>query len=297
MQAQSLDSVLSDHGAVLRRGPVAMIFAEDAVEVGSTLAHWRRLGFAAVLLFAPPALRLPPGAGEAAPRPGRRLGQAFRIDLDTSDPGLPFAVVNRLIAALPGVWLSYAYNAEYLFYPFCETRSVGEMLAFHAEERREAMLTYTVDLYAADLTRAPNAVSLEDAHLDRSGYYALARTDAAGHPRERQLDFFGGLRWRFEEHVPAHRRRIDRIALFRAKPGLTLRPDHTLSDEEMNTFSCPWHHNLTAAICSFRVAKALRLNPGSRDAIRSFRWHGSERFRWHSQQLMDLGLMEPGQWF
>jgi hypothetical protein len=35
--------------------------------------------------------------------------------------------------------------------------------------------------------------------------------------------------------VPWTRRRIDRIALFRAKPGLTLREDFTLSDEEMNT--------------------------------------------------------------
>ena len=32
-----------------------------------------------------------------------------------------------------------------------ESRSVVEMLAFHAEERRDAMLTYVIDLYAKDL--------------------------------------------------------------------------------------------------------------------------------------------------
>ncbi len=48
---------------------------------------------------------------------------------------------------------------------------------------------------------------------------------------------------------------------------------------------------------SFRTAKALRTNPGSRDAIATFHWHNSVRFGWNSQQLMDLGLMEPGQWF
>ena len=65
----------------------------------------------------------------------------------------------------------------------------------------------------------------------------------------------------------------------------------------MNTFACPWHNNLTAAVASFRVAKALARNPGSRDEITSFAWRGSHPFRWNSQQLMELGLMEPGQWF
>ena len=45
------------------------------------------------------------------------------------------------------------------------------------------------------------------------------------------------------------------------------------------------------------MAKALRTNPGSRDDISDFRWHKSERFNWSSMQLMELGLMEPGQWF
>ncbi len=172
------------------------------------------------------------------------------------------------------------------------------MLTFHTEERRDAMLCYVVDLYAGDLGQFPNAVSLETALLDKSGYYALARYDeVAGEDKDRQLDFFGGLRWRFEEHVPYDRRKIDRIALFRAKSGLKLRPDHTFNDEEYNTYACPWHHNLTAAICSFRTAKALKTNPGSTFEIQTFQWHNSVPFEWSSQQLLDLGLMEPGQWF
>ena len=182
------------------------------------------------------------------------------------------------------------------------------MLAFHAEERRDAMLCYVVDLYAPDLAAHPSGVDRATAHLDRIGYYALARMGAGagsrdgsrhatqGGPRERQLDFFGGLRWRFEEHAAPHRRRIDRIGLFRTRPGLRLRPDGTFTDEEYNTYAGPWHNNLTSAICSFRAAKALRSNPISRDAIDTFLWPGSAPFAWHSQQLMDLGLMEPGQW-
>ncbi len=135
----------------------------------------------------------------------------------------------------------YCYNAEYLFFPFCETRTVGEMLAFHTEERRDAMLTYVIDLYADDLDQHPNAVSLDDAHLDRSGYYALARPDA-DEPQPPQGAAAGFL-WRVALAVrgthPRARRKIDRIALFRAKPGLKLREDHTFSDEEYNTYACP----------------------------------------------------------
>lgn len=283
MRFRSLDQFLNT-GALAPSGPVAIIFAEDEVELASTVTHHRRLGFAQVLVFMPEAFDLPEAATEVG----------VRIACDTrADGALPRAV-NAMIAAAPGRWFYYCYNAEYLFYPFCETRSIGEMLAFHAEERRDAMLSYVIDLYAGDLEAVPDAVSRADAHLDRTGYYAVARP---GPGKERQLDFHGGLRWRFEEHVPPQKRRIDRIALFRAKPGLHLLEGHVFDDEEYNTYACPWHHNLTAAVCSFRTAKALRRNPGSRFDIRGFKWHNSAPFEWHSRQLLDLGLMEPGQWF
>ena len=48
---------------------------------------------------------------------------------------------------------------------------------------------------------------------------------------------------------------------------------------------------------SLTPAEALARNPGSRTQIRSFTWRGSHPFRWNSHQLMELGLMEPGQWF
>lgn len=269
--------------------PLALVLVEDDVEVDSTLYHHLKAGFDPVISLMPASLDLPDDLES----------RVVRIDGNTTAPGAMEETVTRLAAAAPGRWMYYCFNAEYLFFPFCETRTVGEMLAFHTEERRDAMLTYVIDLYADDLTECPNAVSLERAHLDRSGYYALARQSGAhdGAVKDRQLDFFGGLRWRFEEFVPPERRRIDRISLFRAKKDLRLLPDHRFTDEEYNTYACPWHHNLTAAICSFRAAKALRRNAGSRDRINTFKWRNSESFEWHSQQLLDLGLMEPGQWF
>ncbi|WP_113913507.1 glycosyltransferase family 2 protein [Roseovarius dicentrarchi] len=273
----------------LAKGPVALIFAEDDAELETTLRHHVSLGFVSVIMFLPAAFSLQSDPG----------GTIVRVDHDVAAVG-HLDAMNRLIgAAAPGTWLYYCFNAEYLFYPFCESRSVGELLAFHTEERRDAMLAYVVDIYAGDLTRHPGAVSLKDTWLDKSGYYALARPDPDnnGYPKERQLDFFGGLRWRYEEHIPARRRNIDRIAVFRAKPGLKLRPEHVFTDEEYNTYACPWHNNLTAAIVSFRTAKALKRNPGSTFDIHTFKWHNSVPFEWHSRQLLDLGLMEPGQWF
>ena len=289
MRFPDLTALLDRKRAELARGPLSIVLAEDEIELQSTLEHQLTCGFRDVVLLAPEGVQV-------APEIETRL---HIVTHDVFAEGALVQAVNAVAARLPGTWLHYCHNAEYLFFPFCETRRVRELMTFHTEERREAMLTYVIDLYAGDLGQHANGVALDDAWLDRKGYYALARKDPLNdwQLKDRQLDFFGGLRWRFEEHVPYARRRIDRISLFRAKPGVTLLPDFTLSDDEMNTYSCRWHHNLTAAVCSFRTAKALRTNPGSRHAIPTFRWPNSVRFDWHSQQLMDLGLMEPGQWF
>ncbi len=265
------------------KGPVALIIVEDEIEVESTIDHHLKIGFQTLILATP--------AGLALDRE-----DVVRFDYPTRDEAATETIVTAIAGALPkGTWLYYGYNAEYLFFPMSETRTVGEMLTFHTEERRTAMLAYVVDLYTENFERA--ALTPNAALLDRTGYYALARKTPDGELLDRQIDVYGGLKWRFEEHVPEARRRIDRIALVQTAPGLRLRADHTWSDEELNTYACPWHNNLTAAVASFRTAKALATNPSSRDAIHSLAWHNSTRFNWSSQQLMDLGLMEPGQWF
>ena len=289
MQHDSLEAFLKTARPPIAKGPVGMIFVEDDVEIASTVRHHLDTGFKQLLVFMPESFALPGDVAE----------NVDRINFDIASGADYVDAINRISTAAPGLWMYYCFNAEYLFFPFCETRTIGELLAFHTEERRDAMLTYAIDLYAGDLEAHSDAVSLEDAHLDKSGYYALARADLDNHnhPKERQLDFFGGLRWRYEEHIARDKRKIDRIALFRAKPDLELRRDHTFNDEEYNTYACPWHNNLTAAIASFRTAKALKRNPGSTFDIPTFKWHNSTPFEWHSRQFLDLGLMEPGQWF
>lgn len=271
----------------LGKGPIGLLFLEDEVAVTRTVAHHLGLGFGDVVVFAEDGV-------EIAPDLKARV-HFVRASLLADDAHA--TIINALIPRLQGRWLYYGFNAEFLFFPFCETRTIRDMTTFMSEERRDSVLTYVVDLYAADLDTHPDGVDLEGAHLDRSGYYASPRLDADGHPKERQLNFHGGIRWRHEELIPEDKRRIDRIAIFRAQKGLALNPDHTFNIEEYNTYSCPWHHNLTAAILSFRTVKALKRNPGTRDRLTNLTWHNSVPFEWSSQQLMDLGLMEPGQWF
>ncbi|WP_281824023.1 hypothetical protein [Jannaschia rubra] len=278
---------LSARASRLGKGPALMILAEDGREVESTLRHHVDAGFRQIVVATPPGVALPPVLPEGV----------HRLTLDRRPDDMAATCVNAFIAARPaGAWTGYVHNAEYLFHPFAETRRIGEALAFCAEERRDAVLTFVIDLYAGELAPGSDGVDRDDAWMDEAGYFALARWGEDG-PLDRQLDFFGGLRWRFEEHIPWTRRRIDRVSLFRARPGLRLLPDLTMSEPEMNTYACPWHHSMTACVASFRVAKALATNPGSRAAIRGFRWNGSIRFEWQAQQLLDLGLMEPGQWF
>lgn len=298
MQAPEFSAYLRKEKGRLK-GPLALILDEDGAALTETLTHHLRLGFAKVIVLSAAADPSSFDAdGAAALAEGRlqilRPGKAA----ETGAAALT-AAVNALAAAAPGEWIYGGYNAEFLFYPFCETRRIGEMLAFHAEERRAAMLALLVDLYPGDLAASPGGVAPGAAFLDQSGYFFQTRKEKAPPWAllDRQVDLFGGLRWRFEEFVPESARRIDRIALFRATPGRQFRPDFTLNEAEANTYACPWHHNLTAAVTSFRAAKALCTNPESRRAVKSFLWPGSAAFRWSSEQLMELGMMEPGQWF
>lgn len=286
MTAPSLDAFLKAQKASLPTGPIAMNFAEDDVGLGSTIRHHARIGFTNILLLARPDTVLPTDCQELC-------------HLIANDPfnDIPLnQAVTKVNDAFEGHWVYYCYNAEYLHFPFCETRSIGELITFITEERRASAFTYVVDLYASDLDTNPYGYSLENAHLGSSGYYALTRWKD-GDVMDRQLSIYGGLKWRFEEHLPWTKRRIDRVALFEARKGLVLDENQLFNEKEYNTFQCPWHNSVTIAVCSFRTAKYLKSNPGSTFDVDSFAWAKSEKFHWNNQQLMDLGLMEPGQWF
>ena len=277
---------LRDVPADRKRGAVAILFVEDQAELAATITHHLRLGFAQVLLVGRLAMdaAVPDGAAVT------RIEEQIRTRSDA------VRVLNALIDRFAGRWIYWGFNAEFLMFPYMETRTIDDLTGFMTEERRDHVFGYVLDLYASDLDRASDGVSRKTAHFDGSGYYGFQRY-VQGVPLERQFDIFGGLAWRYEEFVPWDRRRIDRIPLFRAEEGIRMSDDLTMSVPEMNTISCPWHHNITVAVASFRVAKSLKRNPGSMFEIDSFMWRRSIRFEWSSDQLLELGIIEPGQWF
>ena len=287
MNFSTLKTYLTWAKAHAPKGPFAFIFAQDDIELTHTIARHIKLRFSQTVVLAD----IPIARPEDLPAEVAFISRPAQSSSDISQE------MNAIITALPQRWIYCGYNGEYLYSPFCETRSIGEIIAFTTEERRKTIPTTVVDLYAGHLGQSPDGVAVTSTYLDRLGYYTETRRDGEKAPLPQQFNIYGGLRRRFEEHVPWQKRRIDRVALFQSQRGLKFQPDFIFNRAEFKTISCPWHHNLTAALCSFRAAKALRRNPGSRHAIPSLHWTGSVQFKWQSQQLMDLGLMEPGQWF
>lgn len=262
-------------------GPLALLFVEDGCALGPTLRHHEETGFGQIVALAAPGID----------RPDLPEGVAW-IGIAGTGREAVAAAVTEAIAAAGRRWIYWGFNAEFLYHPFRETRPIGAFCTFLESERREAALAHVVDLYPeTGRTLDPDAAS-----FDGAGYFAEGRIGPDGAVLDRQKDIFGGLRRRYEELVPEAHRRIDRPALFRAAPGLVLGADFLLSDPERNTYACPWHHSPTVAVASFRAAKALLHNPASRDRIGAFGWRGSVPFRGSSVQLMEHGLMEPGQW-
>lgn len=273
-------------------GPVAVILAEDGALIPETVEHCKRIGFRTVILVRDERVsKLHAGAGRCGPPDGVTV-----LTRPCRGAEAARACLAALLRGLAGRWVFWCYNAEFLFFPHCGTRRITDLLRFCDEERRESVHGCVVDLYAPDPGRDPDGISLERAQFDAIGYHA-GPVWSGGEVAERQVALFGGLARRYAEHVPEAARRIDRIPLVRPtrrdRMGDRLRFDRA----ELNTISCPWHRNVTVALMSFRLAKALRRNPGPAAGIGRFDWAGSRAFNWQPDALLDVGLMETGQWF
>ena len=149
----SLDDFFKSGKNHLQKGPIALIFAEDEVELASTILHHSKLGFVEIIIFtkAMPTL------------PSEIKSKLVSVYVDLFNSSEVSAIINKINILASGQWIYFCYNAEYLFFPFCETRSVAELLNFHSEERREAMLTFVVDIYTKDFTN-PAEATLQRMH-------------------------------------------------------------------------------------------------------------------------------------
>ena len=282
--------------------PVAVIVAEDGVWLAETVAHHLRLGFAEVIVLCPPFLETAGAALSEALGPD--AGRLRRIPFDVracpgGAGGAERILTEAVLRARTGRWVYLGVNAEFLFFPFCEARRIGDLTTFVSEERRDAVAGVMVDIFPATMAEVPpESPEARPLWFDALGYVEQPRRDptAGWAERARESVIFGGLRRRFEGHIPHTRRSIARMPLFRALPDVALDPEGRFSIDEMNTRHCAWHRNPTVAVASLRAAKALRANPDSRAAISGLLWPGVQPFDWSSQALLAAGLMEPGQW-
>jgi len=257
----------------------ALILDEDGIGLKDTVAHLQNLGFRQIVIA----------------HSGEDHAQINGSKCVSLPKGPRHDALTALIRKLSGTWLHLCFNGEFLAYPFAETRSIQDFCGFLQDERRRAAHVTVVDHYAMDLSKSDYGYA-RDAGFDRGGYYAR-HSETSTDPIEPIVEIYGGLRWRYEEEFPEDRRTCTRAALFRCQSDLELTPALKFTDAHMNTLQCPWHHSPTAALRSFRAAKYLMINPGSRSKIASFAWAQTTAADGTAQQLMDLGFMEPGQWF
>lgn len=259
----------------------ALIINEDGIGLEHTVSHLKSLGFRNILVAS-------------------NADTDASLDLDVPQIQMPdgprHKALSELIQNMKGHWLHICFNSEFLAFPFSETRSIQDFCGFLVEERRKAAHVTVIDHYADDLSKSDYGYSQEDIFFDIGGYYAR-HSETTEDPIEPIVEIFGGLRWRYEEEFPQDRRRCNRASLFLCQSDAELTADLRFKDDHMNSLQCPWHHSPTAALRSFRAAKYLMINPGSRANIENFKWDGSKLCDWTSSQLLDLGFIEPGQWF
>ncbi|MEM7745123.1 MAG: hypothetical protein AAF409_15570 [Pseudomonadota bacterium] len=258
-------------------GPLAILLCESAVHAASSVRRLADLGASMVITL-----------GETGPMPTTAC-PVLRIR-EMPDRNVAASQVNQLIDGLAGRWLLWQWNAEYFFFPFCETRKLADLTAFLSDERRRGLYTYALDLYAPDMPAPDSDPTGLELWFDSSGYHAFPDAN-------QDLTVYGGLGWRFQEITPNDMAQIGRTSLFRAERGIHLDPNLTFLEPDYRAVSCQWHHNPTGALMTLRRARRVLAHPEFPPLRDRLLWQGSTRFDWHSGQLLELGMIEPGQWF
>ncbi|WP_138466812.1 hypothetical protein [Poseidonocella sp. HB161398] len=244
----------------LRRGPVALVMAEDALLAAETAAWAAAAGIACRLALGP-----------AEPPAGDWTGTA---PFDAHHPAALAVAANALIRAAPGSWILPLRNGERPVWPHGDSRPLPDLFAFLEDERRPVLGGVVLDSYPAGDGWA----------ADLEGY---SEEDGAIH---------GGLRERIGPACPAAGRRIDRALAFRARPGLALDAAGRLNDPGLDRRHGAWHRSPAGALVSPRVWAWLEAQPDHDCRSLPRVWAGSLPLDGTARQLADHGFLEPGQW-
>lgn len=226
------------------------------------------------------------GASPTLADPGCTL---FRIEETPHAKGVD-QILQTLFQALKDRWVIWLWNSEFLVFPFGEARTLADLAGFLGDERRQSIQAYVLDLYAKQLPAPAVDPQQVPMYFDRFGYYAFPEGD-------RTLRLRGGLGWRFEEFTPPDLQPISRAVMLKPGEDLTVGKDLSVHGGEYDSLNCPWHRNPTAAIMSLRRSRRIMAHPGFPKVAEKLMWPGSTQFSWKSTQLLELGMIEPGQWF
>lgn len=256
---------------------VAVLLCESRLHAAASARRLARQGAAALV-----AVGDAPDFGEL-PCPVLRIAEEPR-------EGAVAGVLNGLFDALAGRWVVWLWNGEFFVFPHGETRTLPDLAQFLDDERRSSLHTCALDLYADDLPRESEPPEEARLCFDRMGYYAFPRPD-------RGLRLFGGLGWRFEELTPGHMQQIGRAAMLRPARGVEIDRNLTFEHPDYASVSAPWHHSPTGAVMTLRRSWRIFAHPRFPELRRSLHWRGTTPFEWSSRQLLELGMIEPGQWF
>ena len=257
-------------------GPVAIVLCDSPRQAANTVSRLAGQGVGALIVV-----------GESGPLDS---GVVPVVQIAENPGRHAYRLVNTLLGALAGRWVVWLWAGEFLFYPFSETRSLPELTDFLRDERRKVLFSYALDLYAIDMPgphQPPWDIAL---HFDAIGYQPFPQPDQG-------LNLYGGLSWRFEELVTDQMHQLGRSALVQVGGNLALDRNWRFDDPEYDSVSCPWHHSPTGAVMSLRRTWRIMAHPGFTDVAGDLIWQGSTPFEWTSQQLLELGIIEPGQWF
>jgi hypothetical protein len=305
------------------RGPVAIVLCETGFLAAASVAWDVRIGARTVIVI-----------GAALPE-GDLIAAGAGADLHLVDAPIvgridAAAALAQALDWVAGRWAVHHFNGEFPVFAWCERRKLGDLAEFQDAERRGGVGAWTVDLYhdalpglededaarwtppSAPLFDAGGCFSLTGAAqgwerpsvapaLRRPlGAWASGRRGAYAAPAQDATDrlrIYGGLGWRMQERVLAGPPRLERTAFVRARRGM--RPDgwFGFGDPSADGMAGPWHRSPTMAVMSFRAARALLADPDFAQTRPDFRWAMTREWDWSSDQLLNLGVIEPGQWF
>jgi hypothetical protein len=268
----------ADANPALPSGPVTVLLCESAENAQTTARRTISQGTRSII-----------AVGQGAACLEELDCHLIRIAEDPRDLN-PHQLLNDIFSALAERWVLWLWNGEFFFYPYCENRTLRDLAEFLESERRRSIFTYALDLYGDHLPGAHDDPSDLNLSFDRLGYHAFPEQD-------QRLKLYGSLGWRFEELCPLWMQQIGRASYFKVAPDLSVTRDLQIEDAAYASVSCPWHRNPTAAMMSLRRTRRIFANPKFPGKRSQLYWRGTAEFDWSSHQLLELGMIEPGQWF